>query len=96
MPHHAMIPIHQLLSRIRWDAAFGRGHFEIGYFDRTEVAIRRIALRDVSFRSDERRVFEATDESGRFRRIPFHRVREVYRDGELIWQRPVAGPQSAA
>ena len=29
-----MQPIHELLARIRHDRAFGRGQFEIGYFDR--------------------------------------------------------------
>jgi uncharacterized protein (UPF0248 family) len=33
-------------------------------------------------------VFEVLDESGQARRIPFHRVREVWRDGVVIWQRP--------
>jgi uncharacterized protein (UPF0248 family) len=27
------------------------------------------------------------DDSGQHRRIPFHRVREVYRDGHIIWHR---------
>jgi hypothetical protein len=29
-----MTPIHDLLSRIRHDKEFGRGRFEIGYWDR--------------------------------------------------------------
>jgi uncharacterized protein (UPF0248 family) len=28
------------------------------------------------------------DEEGVYQRIPLHRVREVYRNGALIWQRP--------
>jgi len=38
---------------------------------------------------------EARGEDGEERFIPFHRVREVYRDGALIWQRP-ARPLDAA
>ena len=34
-----MIPIHQLLSRIRWDPEFGRGTFDLGYFDRVEERV---------------------------------------------------------
>jgi hypothetical protein len=30
-----VIPIHELLARIRWDPEFGRGRFEIGYLDHT-------------------------------------------------------------
>ena len=84
----AMTPIHELLARIRYDEEFGRGQFEIGYFDRREGNIQRVALREIIFPEGERRVFELADESGQMRRIPFHRVREVYRDGQRIWQRP--------
>ncbi len=82
-----MTPIHELLSRIRWDKEFGRGHFEIGYFDRNEGVIHRVALQTVVFPADDRHTFEVTDDSGQARRIPFHRVREVVRDGQLIWRR---------
>ena len=82
-----MIPIHQLLSRIRWDKEFGKGRFEIGYFDRREGTIQRVALGEMRFREGERNAFEIVDESGQWRRIPLHRIREVYRDGQVIWQR---------
>ena len=83
-----MTPIHQLLSRIRWDKEFGRGRFKIGYFDRHEGVIHRVALREVAFPEDDRHAFEMGDESGQLRRIPFHRVREVVKDVQIIWQRP--------
>jgi uncharacterized protein (UPF0248 family) len=84
-----MIPIHELLSRIRWDKEFGQGRFEIGYFDRHEKAVHRVALQEVAFPEDERHTFEVADESGQARRIPFHRVREVVKDGQVIWKRLV-------
>ncbi len=28
-----MVPLHELLSRIRWDPEFGRGEFKVGYVD---------------------------------------------------------------
>jgi len=31
-----MIPIHQLLNRIRWDPQFAKGNFELGYYVRAE------------------------------------------------------------
>jgi uncharacterized protein (UPF0248 family) len=83
-----MTPIHELLSRIRWDKEFGQGRFEIGYFDRYEREVYRVALQEVTFPKDERHTFEVLDESGQARRIPFHRVREVVKDGQVIWQRP--------
>jgi len=79
-----MTPIHELLSRIRHDKQFGRGQFEIGYLDRREGRIHRVSFHQIGF--PQRRAFEVLDE-GQRRRIPFHRVREVYKDGERIWQR---------
>src|SRR5437764_582706 len=75
-------PIHELLSRIRHDKEFGQGQFEIGYFDRAEGTIHRVSFLQIGLPTGERRAFELLDESGRSRRIPFHRVREVYRDGQ--------------
>ena len=85
-----MIPIHELLSRIRWDKAFGRGRFELGYHDRCDGTIHRVALQKIAFPAGTRRVFELVDEAGELHRIPFHRVREVRHNGQLIWQRPPA------
>lgn len=85
-----MTPIHQLLSRIRWDKKFGEGRFELGYYDRVAETTRRVALREIMFPPGARRVFEMIDESGQSQRVPYHRVREVYRDGQLVWQRPKA------
>ncbi len=82
-----MIPIHQLLNRIRWDKEFAQGQFEIGYWDRVSGQVQRVALQQLSFPEEERRSFELVDESGEPRRIPFHRVREVYKNGRLIWRR---------
>ena len=86
-----MTPIHELLSRIRWDKEFGQGQFEIGYYDRVEDVIHRVALQAVTFPADDRHSFELVDESGQARRIPFHRVREVVKDGHVIWRRPPSG-----
>jgi uncharacterized protein (UPF0248 family) len=83
-----MQPIHELLARIRHDPEFGRAEFEIGHLDRFDGTTHRVAFREISFPADQRRVFEVLDDSGQARRIPFHRVREVYRDGRLIWRRP--------
>jgi uncharacterized protein (UPF0248 family) len=81
-------PIHELLARIRHDREFGKGRFEIGYRDRREGTIHRVALKEIVFPAGERRVFEVLDQTGKQRRIPFHRVREVHRDGQIIWRRP--------
>ncbi len=83
-----MTPIHELLSRIRWDRSFAGGLIEVGYLDRAEKRIIRVPFRDLRFPEDRRHVFEIVDPEGLRRRIPFHRVREVRRDGAAVWLRP--------
>ncbi len=82
-----MTTIHELLNRIRWDKEFGQGRFEVGYYDRQEDTVQWVAFQEIVFPGGERRAFELVDESGQTRRIPFHRVRKVVKDGHIIWQR---------
>ena len=82
-----MKPIHDLLNRIRWDAEFARAEFVIGYYDRLEQDIIQVRFRDINFPPDDHFAFEIYDEDGVLHNIPYHRVREVRRNGELIWQR---------
>jgi uncharacterized protein (UPF0248 family) len=93
-----MIPIHELLARVRHDPDFGQGVFshgvfELGYLDRFDTRVQCVVLGIVDFPEGEKRVFEFVDTTGQKRRIPFHRIREVYRDGALIWHRPVTPSQ---
>jgi uncharacterized protein (UPF0248 family) len=83
-----MIPIHELLNRIRWDPEFAKGDFELGYYDRTENRIIKVLLKEVTFPPKTRSTFEVMDADGQVHRIPFHRVREVHKDGQRIWHRP--------
>jgi uncharacterized protein (UPF0248 family) len=83
-----MKPIQELLSRIRWDKDFAKGRFEIGYYDRIKDEIIRISLQTVHFTTgDHYFAFQVVEEGGEVHSIPFHRIREVRKDGELIWQR---------
>ncbi|MHC1745287.1 MAG: DUF504 domain-containing protein [Syntrophobacteraceae bacterium] len=86
-----MVPIRELLSRIRWDKAFGEGLFEIGYLDHVERRIIRVPFAQVHLQKSNRFSFMLEDDMNDSVTIPFHRVREVYRDGILIWQRTVSG-----
>ena len=87
-----MIPIHELLHRIRWDREFGKGAFEVGYDDHVAGRLVRVPLARVHLEPGERFAFEAVEDDGSLHLVPFHRVREVWRDGELIWQRPARKP----
>jgi uncharacterized protein (UPF0248 family) len=86
-----MIAIQDLLHRMQWDPAYGKADFEIGYFDRVTGNIVRVPFRHVRFGKGEHFAFEAVEADGSVHTVPLHRVREVWRNGEVIWQR--ARPQ---
>jgi uncharacterized protein (UPF0248 family) len=83
-----MIPIHELLNRIRWDSEFAKGDFELGYYDRMANRVIVVPLKEVTFPTESPSTFELMDAEGQVHRIPFHRVREVYRNSQRIWRRP--------
>jgi uncharacterized protein (UPF0248 family) len=87
-----MIPIQDLLHRIQWDPEYGRAEFEIGYFDRVTREIVRVPFRRVHFEKGEHFAFEAVEEDGSVHSVPLHRVREVWRNGALVWQRAPPTP----
>jgi uncharacterized protein (UPF0248 family) len=83
----AMVPILDLLNRIRWDKGFGSGVFEIGYLDHVERRIIRVPLAKIHLEKGNHFCFQLETEMSEMLTIPFHRIREVYRDGVMIWQR---------
>ena len=78
---------HHLFNRIRWNPEFGCGDFAIGYFDRVERRIIVVPLRELSINSEDHFAFDVLDDNGELHHVPFHRVRQVFRNGELIWHR---------
>jgi uncharacterized protein (UPF0248 family) len=82
-----MIPIHELLARIRWDPVFGSAPFDLGCLDRTRKTLVRLPLERIRTSPEDHFGFEALEEDGSVHSVPFHRVRAVWRDGELIWSR---------
>ena len=82
-----MIPIYTLLSRIRWDREFGRGEFTIGYYDRVLDEIIRVPFSEIIFTSGNKTSIQLMDIEGIIQSVPLHRIKEVYKDNELIWHR---------
>lgn len=82
-----MQPIQDLLNRIRWDAEFAKAEFTLGYYDRVCDGIVRVPMRQVQFVPGDHYFFRVLDAEGALHEVPLHRVREVYRNGELIWFR---------
>lgn len=82
-----MTPIQDILHRILWDAEFGNAHFTIGYADRVLGRIVHISFERVRLERGQHFAFEVVGRDEVARMVPFHRVREVLRNGELVWQR---------
>ncbi|HYC38236.1 MAG TPA: DUF504 domain-containing protein [Usitatibacter sp.] len=91
-----MTPLRDLLARIRWDPDFGRARFEIAYLDRQAMGLVRVPLERVDFPAGAAFAFETTDDEGVARSVPLHRVREVRRNGRLIWSRTPPRPGKPA
>ena len=82
-----MIPIHQLLNRILWDETFSKADFEIGYYDRVEDKIIHVPFSELTLDKETHFSADITDNLGKVHMVPLHRIKEVYRNGELIWHR---------
>jgi len=78
--------IHQLLSRIRWDAEFGKGDFEVGIYDRVEDRMDFRPLEELRMEQGNHFSFTIAID-GVVQTIPYHRIREVRKNGETIWKR---------
>lgn len=80
-----MMPIQDLLNRIRWDDAFAAAEFEIGYLDRQWQRIVRLPLAELWFEAEDHFAFHCYDRHGEEHAVPLHRIKDVYRNGRLIW-----------
>lgn len=86
-----MLPIHELLARIRWDAEFGNATFIIGYWDRVARRIIHVPWGQVQHGEASAPGLDVQGPDGVLRRIPLHRIRVVFRNGQPIWRRNVPG-----
>jgi uncharacterized protein (UPF0248 family) len=82
-----VIPIQELLHRVRWDKQFAQAEFVIGYFDRNRGEVVAVPFRDMHFPAGDHFGFTLLDQDGCTHYVPFHRIRRVLRDGEVIWHR---------
>lgn len=82
-----MTPIHELLNRIRWDESFAAGDFVIGYYDRVERKIIEVPLGNTRLEPGNHFSFQVGDADGYVHEVPYHRVKTVYKNGQMIWHR---------
>ena len=60
--------------------------FTVGYYDHIEGRVLYIPFRELSFSEDDHFSFQFIDANGESHNVPYYRVREVFRNGELIWR----------
>jgi uncharacterized protein (UPF0248 family) len=61
--------------------------FEIGYLDRVAAAVVRVPFEELRVESSGPPALALRDRNGDVARVPLHRVREVWRDGVIVWER---------
>ena len=84
-----MRPVHEVLNRIRWDPEFDGGRrFALSYVDHSKAIPVIVPFSYITFDAGSSRMIGLVDPDGDMRKIPMHRIREVFRDGMVIWRRP--------
>jgi len=79
--------IRHLLNRIRWDDEFGRGTFEVGIYDRLKDIVEFQPLEKLKLEKGNHFSFTIICVDDVSVTIPFHRIREVRKNGQTIWRR---------
>lgn len=77
-----MIPVKELLNKIRWDEKENPKDYEIVYMDRILQREIKIKFKNISKIEEG---FMIIDEAS----IPLHRITKVYKKGKLIWERKI-------
>jgi len=79
-----MIPILDLLNKIKWDENEKPEEYLIFYFDRIVSKLIEIKFNDIKKIDGSFMVLERNGEESN---IPLHRIKEVKKSGKLIWKR---------
>ena len=82
-----MQPIHELINRIRWDKEYAAAEFKIGFYDRLDHEIIYLSLKAIQLDQNDHYFFHFYDDNDEEHSVPLHRIKQVYRNGELIWHR---------
>jgi uncharacterized protein (UPF0248 family) len=82
-----MIPILELLNKIKWDKREIPSGYKIGYLDKIQNKIIFIEYEKMSFEDGNKFNFSCRDDEGNLHEIPFHRIRQVKNKDKIIWER---------
>lgn len=79
-----MIPIKNLLNKIKWDKKEDPKDYEIFYYDR--VLKKLICLNFSMVKKTENNLLTVIKDDEEIS-IPFHRIRRVKKKGKVVWER---------
>ncbi|MDP6642350.1 MAG: DUF504 domain-containing protein [Candidatus Nanoarchaeia archaeon] len=75
-----MIPIKDLINKIRWDKDLDRDGYLLHYVDRIVNSIKEIKFNEIqSIEGDFIVLYN--------KEVPLHRVRKVTKFGKVLWER---------
>ena len=78
-----MIPIKELLNKIKWDKREKPEQYSIFYFDRILKTLMKIPYTKIRKIEGSFLVLDNEKETN----IPMHRIRKVVKDKVIIWER---------
>ncbi len=90
-----METIRNFLNKIRWDSKYQEYEYSVAYYDRLcfrEIKLPFVDIRDINqthFTTDKCVVCDS-GEAIEFEMdtcIPFHRVRKIYKNNEIVYER---------
>jgi uncharacterized protein (UPF0248 family) len=79
-----MIPIQELLNKLKWDPNEEPFSYSVFYYDRVANMLREVKYRDIVDVRDGYMTFVRQDSEVM---IPLHRIRVVKRAGVTVWDR---------
>lgn len=79
-----MMYILDLLNKIKWDQNLNPEEYVIVYFDRMDKSKKEIKFNKIKDFNNLTLVLEI---EGKEIEIPLHRIREVKKEGKIIWKR---------
>lgn len=81
-----MIPIKDLLNKLRWDKTEEQNNYIIGYEDRLLQNVIEIPFLSIKKIEDN---FMVLEKDGGENYVPLHRIRIVKKKDEVVWQRKI-------
>ena len=80
-----MIPIQDLLNKIKWDKRENPSEYLIFYYDRILKKLIKIPYMKIKRLEGSFMVLDNEDESD----IPLHRIKKVMKSNEVVWERKI-------